>query len=852
MASLPVHFTYLTGLAGDPFPGVRARLSGSWDRAGRRSEQWTGSDMVRGTAEDGCLCFRATARLDCSGGKDFSWGVEFVDASGRTWWAIPTEIKDSVLRLCHRSFRLDAADQQERYYLTHCRRLGSNKLYRGSADPGIRFAVWAPNAKKVEVVMGSTWDRNRPHQLQKGSIAMKDISGGYLADNGNGSHPDLGPFRMSQVGDGVWETAPDDPGLQDFAKLDHHPYMYRITLDEPAEPVKYRSDLYSRCQVGSGSFNPRGKAYDGLSSDLNGTVSCSAVVDPERVTQYFAEHPPYLPGVERVWPERHFIPQEEFWRGEFGERALPQRPEDLIIYELHVGALGFGKAAAGAIEDAIALLDHLVELGVNTVELLPMAEFGGGSQNWGYSTSHHFAIEYGGGGRDQYKFFVKAAHRRGIAVIMDVVYNHFAHDAERAEWMYDTNAHELNQYYWYIGKPSDYPDWINGYVDNMSTADAPRYHEEMVRKLFISSAAALLHEFHIDGFRVDQTTSIHSYNRQKIPGAPEVPDANIYGAKLLREFGRTLRLLKPALFLFAEDHSEWDQVTLPVSQGGMGFDARWYADFCHHLAGDTDKSRDEYAKLIYSAGLCDNGPLQMDWFAGALGHSGAGCVVYSDSHDEAGNSKGPFYDPDHDPTTKDKEYTSHRGIVVAVNAAPLFGPTRDYAEARCRVAYGLTLFSAATPMLLFGEEVGAERRFKYDAVLSNREDLRALRASTGARLFAFYSGAHRTRLAQRALRSRNIEVVHSHNDNRVIAFRRWEGIEQVLVVASLNNAAFPNGYRIQHPSMSGGGWQEIFNSDAAAYGGANVGNLGATLQADGSGIELVVPANGIVVLQRVS
>lgn len=67
--------------------------------------------MVRGTAEDGCLCFRATAQLDCSGGKNFNWGVEFVDDSGRTWWAIPTEIKDSVLRLCHRSFQLDAADQ---------------------------------------------------------------------------------------------------------------------------------------------------------------------------------------------------------------------------------------------------------------------------------------------------------------------------------------------------------------------------------------------------------------------------------------------------------------------------------------------------------------------------------------------------------------------------------------------------------------------------------------------------------------------------------------------------------------------------------------------------------------------
>ena len=75
---------------------------------------------------------------------------------------------------------------------------------------------------------------------------------------------------------------------------------------------------------------------------------------------------------------------------------------------------------------------------------------------------------------------------------MDMVYNHYAHDAGRAQWFYDSAWPDLNCYYWYEGTPFQYAQPDGGYVDNDSTAFAPRYHEEMVRKLFISSAAALV------------------------------------------------------------------------------------------------------------------------------------------------------------------------------------------------------------------------------------------------------------------------------------------------------------------------------------------------------------------------
>ncbi len=530
-----------------------------------------------------------------------------------------------------------------------------------------------------------------------------------------------------------------------------------------------------------------------------------------------------------------------------GRPRQPSRVEDLVIYELHTGALGFGSPRPGTLRDAIALLDQLVDAGVNAVELLPMSEFGGRGEKWGYSTSHFCAIEYSGGGRDQYKFFIKEAHRRGLAVIMDVVYNHYAHDAGRAQWFYDAAWPDLNCYYWYEGIPFQYARADRGYVDNESTAFAPRYHEEMVRKLFISSAAALVREFHVDGLRVDQTTSIHAYNKRHADGMP-VPDANIFGAKLLRELGRTLRLIKPEVILIAEDHSTWDEVTKPVESGGMGFDARWYADFCHHLAGDTDKGAD-YAKLIWGASQSLHGePLRLDYFAGALQASGASHVVYVDSHDEAGNSKGPLLDPDWDPKDTDKQRTSHRSIVVGAGGAPLIGATRWYAEARCRFAYGITALSAGTPMVLFGEEVGAQRRFKYAAVLKNREDLHALRQGAGAGLFRFYGDVNRLRLASTALRSRNIEVIHASNENRVVAFCRWQDLDVYLVVASLNDRNFDQGYIISDWRV-GGRWKEILNSNSSHYGGGNLGNSGGIITGREGSLNLLVPAVGLVVLK---
>ncbi len=823
-----VKFTYHTGIAKHLFDNPV--LAGSWDGTGHYCDTWSEVPMQKIKGPDGCPSFTATETLGSADPKQiFYWGVKVDGPAGQGIWAITTEENDPTLNGRRRAFRLDADEQV--YYLNHSRRLGAQRC--GS---GIRFSVWAPNANKVVICMANLWrqgedpnTRSLINHVNTPAITPSNryrICGGYVANGSNaGALANWGPFAMTKDPvTGIWATDSSDPALSDFAKFDHAPYMFRVTKDDGE--VLYRTDIFSRCQIGYGTEKPTGE-YTGLTLDLDGTVSCSVVVDPDLVTTEF---------LEPLWPETKWTAQDDFFAEiplKPGFDTIPLR--DLVIYELHVGALGIqrGLDKPGTLEDAMNFLDYLEALGVNTVEFLPISEFGGSGAGWGYSTSHYFAIEYSGGGRDQYKWFIRECHKRGISVILDVVYNHYSHDAERAEWMYDTNRDEKNAYYWYEGKPSDYSFSQGGYVDNISSGWAPRYHEEIVRNMFVSSAVALATEFNVDGLRVDQTTSIRAYNTLHADGR-RVGLANEFGAKLIRELTRSLRFVAPHIKLMAEDHGNWDGATRPPDEGGLGFDAIWYADFYHHLIGDTDKGSD-YAKLIHTAGVGDNRPLAMDYFAAALqATSGGNKIVYNESHDEAGN--GRFTD---------------RTINVAVNGAPLTGETRRFAEARCRFAAGVTILSAGVPMFLFGEEVGSQKKFLYGEVLKNREDLEALRHGDGKYLFEYYSRLIRLRLEHPGLRSPNIDVVFVHNVHRLILFHRWGGGEDFIVAASLNNEPFDNpGYLFNAGRIPGGQWREIFNSDAAVFNGNNVGNTGGVVDNSPGWLECVVPANGLVVFKR--
>jgi 1,4-alpha-glucan branching enzyme len=259
-------------------------------------------------------------------------------------------------------------------------------------------------------------------------------------------------------------------------------------------------------------------------------------------------------------------------------------------------------------------------------------------------------------------------------------------------------------------------------------------------------------------------------------------------------------------------------------------------DFYHNLIGDGNYG-DSYANLLKNAGFGAPGPLNMDYFAGALLATQYNKVAYHESHDEAGN----------DPGTE-------RTIVTAVNSAPLVGDTRTFAEGRCRFAFGMAALSAGTAMFFMGEEIGAANPFTVGTFAANKEDLIGQRTGTGQFLFRFYQDLIQFVLGNSAARSNALDVIYTHNDNRVIAFTRTVPGENLLVIASLNDSSFGSGYAIAtDPSrLPDGGWREVFNSDAAIYGGANVGNGGAVLPVSSGQMAAIIPSHGFVVFEKVS
>ena len=249
---IAVKFVYVTGINLDIFHKVK--LVGSWDLHGRYSQQWLAAplDMIRVVYGDGCPAFVATVNFqDIDAGRTFDWGVRLNAPQGTDIWGIPTEVNDRFSHLRHRSFVLSEAGEQV-YFLTQCRRLGAQKHFgKDGSEPSIQFGVWAPNAKSVEVVFGS---------YQKGARNT-----GYISDSGAGidaSVGDHGAFEMKKDNEGLWYTDLNDARLARFKDFDHKLYMYRITKE--GKEIAYRTDLYSRCQVGKGTINPKGGAYSGL------------------------------------------------------------------------------------------------------------------------------------------------------------------------------------------------------------------------------------------------------------------------------------------------------------------------------------------------------------------------------------------------------------------------------------------------------------------------------------------------------------------------------------------------------------------------------------------------------------
>ncbi|MEW4452396.1 malto-oligosyltrehalose trehalohydrolase [Bremerella sp. JC817] len=234
--------------------------------------------------------------------------------------------------------------------------------------------------------------------------------------------------------------------------------------------------------------------------------------------------------------------QDDAWKG------LPK--SEMVLYELHIGTF----TEEGTYLSAIERLDELVALGINAIELMPVAQ-SAGRWNWGYDGTDFFAPRESFGTPDQLKQLIDAAHQRGIAMILDVVYNHF-------------------------GAEGNYLHPFGGYVSPRHQTvwgDAPHLDGddcEMMRDYIVENVQYWLEDFHFDGLRLDATHCILDESPRHI-----VAEVGALFASLQEKLGRELHLI-------AESNVYDPQLLTPLDQQGYGFDAIWCDDFLHAVAAE--------------------------------------------------------------------------------------------------------------------------------------------------------------------------------------------------------------------------------------------------------------------------
>lgn len=448
-----------------------------------------------------------------------------------------------------------------------------------------------------------------------------------------------------------------------------------------------------------------------------------------------------------------------------GDDFTPPYLDELVIYELHAGTFAAkSDGEVAGLEAVASRFDHLLKLGVNAIQLMPVAEFAG-DVSWGYNPAHIFAVESAYGGPDALKRLVKEAHQAGLAVIQDVVYNHFG-PTDLDLWQFDGwSERDLGGIYFFNDWRSATP-WGD---------TRPDYGRGEVRQFIHDNAFSWLENFHLDGLRYDMTP----YMRSVDAGEMNIPE----GWSLCRWINTDVRAKYPRKILIAEDlHS--DPAVSSTGPEGAAFHAQWDAQFVHPVreavtvADDRWRSTNEVAKAIaYNYG---------DAFAR---------VIYTESHDEVANGQARVpeeVDPD--------------------------DPTGYWAQKRSTLGAALVLTSPGIPMLFQGQEFLEGGWFRDTVALDWSQD------ASFHGIVRLYRDLIRLRLNRdghsAGLTGSGLNVFHDNEAANVLAFQRWRDHgpgDDVVVVVNLSNDTFGD-YRIGFPT--GGSWKLLLNSDAKLYSDA--------------------------------
>jgi 1,4-alpha-glucan branching enzyme len=475
----------------------------------------------------------------------------------------------------------------------------------------------------------------------------------------------------------------------------------------------------------------------------------------------------------------------------------PPAWNEMVIYEMHIGTYNdLAGGSPGNWTTAAAKLDHLQSLGVNVVEIMPIAEFPG-DYSLGYNPVNLFAPESVYGSPNQMRSFINQCHQRGMAVLLDVVYNHIGpDDLGYSLWKFDGYSA-----YTYTGGIYFYED-DNRYTPWGDTR--PNYLSGPVRSFIRDNVMYWLSEFNMDGIRMDGT----AYIRERGIGGPEIPE----GWSLMQWINNEIDAAYGQKISIAEDMRDNEWLTKTTGEGGAGFDSQWDAGFHHKVIPALTTSDDS------SRNMWDIRDAVMRLYNGWDTQR----VIYTESHDEVGSSSGKSRVPEQiTPGDADNYYSKKRSTLGA----------------------GLMFTSPGIPMLFMGQE------FLEDGSWNDYDSLDWSKNTTfsGIKLLYQHLIGLRRNLSDntRGLQAKNVNVFHVNNTDKVVAFHRWWNGgpgDDVIVVANFSYRGFTN-YTIGMPRS--GRWRIRFNSDWNGYD-SEFGNWNSYDTAAVSGAKDGLPYNANV------
>lgn len=439
---------------------------------------------------------------------------------------------------------------------------------------------------------------------------------------------------------------------------------------------------------------------------------------------------------------------------------------ELVIYELHVGTFNDQEFddQPGKFSSISARLRHLKKLGVNAIQIMPVSEFAG-DRSWGYNPAHIFSVEVAYGGPLAFKRFVKRAHQEGIAVILDVVYNHLG-PSDLDLWQFDGwSENDRGGIYFYNDDRASTP-WGE---------TRPDYGRGEVRQFILDNALMWFEEYHVDGLRFDATQFIRTFHESDVRDLPE-------GWSLLQWINHEVTQKYPGRITIAEDLQNNKWLTKDVGAGGAGFGSQWDANFVHPIRQAVIAPQDEQRSIAAIR----------DAICYRYNDDAFDRVIYSESHDAVANG-------------------SSR-VPQEINPND---PKGWYARKRSTLAAAMVFTAPGIPMLFQGQEF-LEGGWFRDTVPVDWDQCDEFHG-----IVRLYRDLIRLRLNRdgctHGLCGQFTQIYHLNDERKVIAFHRWDQggpKDDVVVVANFFHDA-QDGYVIGFPSA--GTWKLRFNSDWQGY-----------------------------------